>query len=381
MMRARSLAGAPGMRVEAFGARHTFLPGGVRLHAQPRRIAGQRAPARRWIAEEVAVRRWRLVTLLCALACADAISQKQGAAPGTARDRSRIVEIPLGDEPDDVAVGPDHVWVTVPGSHRVFPPAEGWLLEIEPTTGQIVSRIRVGRRPGRVVWAAGAVWVLNSHAMHGEAEPSVMRIDPVREQVTHVVPVATAAHMAGDDSGLWLSGGLGDLWWIDPAAPERLTLLRRRSPRQSPHPAAMAVDEGAVWLLESRWAPGLVARVHKAARETGRIIAVLAQDSYGTDIGVGLGSVWVVNHRGDRGGTVSRLDPSTGELLATIPVEPYPWFLAVCEDGVWVSNGSTVSRIDPAANRVAEVLDREEGRVPETGGASSSRPRVNRAPR
>lgn len=305
-----------------------------------------------------AVKGRTLVASLCAMAWASGCSAWRGAP--RERDAFQIVEIPLGDEPDDLAVGPDHVWVAVPGSHRVFPPADGWVLKVHPATGQIVDRIRVGKRPGQVVWAAGAVWVLSGHLAHGEAQPTVMRIDPVHDRVTHVVQLELARLLAGNDSGLWIVGGASDLWRLSPASPERPTLLRRGGPRPYLDVSRMAVGEGAVWLLESRWAPELVARVHEADPETGRIVATFARDSLATDLGAGLGSLWVVNHRGkggELGRTVSRIDPHTGGLLATIPVEPSPWFLAVCDDGVWVSSGSTVSRIDPMTNRVAEVVE------------------------
>jgi streptogramin lyase len=271
-----------------------------------------------------------------------------------------MAEIPLGDTPDDVVVGPDqHVWVTLPGSHRASPMPEGWLVEVDPASARVVSRIRVGRRPARVVWAADAVWVLNAHRGPGEVGPTVMRVDPVRREVTHVFAVA-AADMAGDDSGIWLVDGGGDLWRIDPAAPGPPTLLQlRRGAGQYIGVTGIAVDARAVWILESRWTTGLVANVHKADRDTGRIEAVLPLDGYSEDIAAGLGSVWVASRQDARGGvgrTVSRFDPETGKREA-IPVEPGPFSLAVCDDGVWVSNLDTVFRIDPATDRVAEVLD------------------------
>jgi len=311
------------------------------------------------------VSRCRLLMVLCALACAAACAQKGGAVPVAPWDGSRIVEIPLGDQPDYVAVGGGHVWVTVPGSHRVFPPPEGWLLKIDPASGQIVSRIRVGKRPSRVLWAGDAAWVMNSHTVYGEAEPTVMRIDPVGDRVTHVIPVPVVAKdMATDGSALWLLGGLGELTRVDLTDPERRTDVRPGSPetpRSIPgffYESNLAVGEGGIWLLEGNISrPWVAARVRKADPETGRSVAVVETDRYGMDIAVGLGSVWVVNGRPqEKTGTVSRIDPPSVALLAAIPVGNYPLFLAVCEDGVWVSNGSTVSRIDPLTNRVAEVI-------------------------
>ncbi len=57
--------------------------------------------------------------------------------------------------------------------------------------------------------------------------------------------------------------------------------------------------------------------------------------------------------------TVSRIDPSTRKVVATIPVGEQPDNAAVAGDGtVFVPNvsGGTVSRIDPATNMVVGTI-------------------------
>ena len=83
----------------------------------------------------------------------------------------------------------------------------------------------------------------------------------------------------------------------------------------------------------------------------------------GEPIGIveGFGSVWVVNSEFDSGGapSVSRIDPASATVVATIPVGAVPLEAAVAFDAVWVSNSEddTVSRIDPATNEVAATVD------------------------
>ena len=51
-------------------------------------------------------------------------------------------------------------------------------------------------------------------------------------------------------------------------------------------------------------------------------------------VSLGHGAIWVVNG-GD--GIVSRVDPITLQVTATIPVGPRPYSLAVDEAAVWVT--------------------------------------------
>jgi YVTN family beta-propeller protein len=68
-------------------------------------------------------------------------------------------------------------------------------------------------------------------------------------------------------------------------------------------------------------------------------------------VAVGTDSVWVTN---PRKGTVSRIDPQTGRVLATIEVDKSPMVLTVGEQAVWVLcwEKNTVHQIDPGTNRV-----------------------------
>jgi len=75
----------------------------------------------------------------------------------------------------------------------------------------------------------------------------------------------------------------------------------------------------------------------------------------GGQVAVGYGSVWVSNTGRD---SVSRIDPATNKVVATIRVGSAPFGVAVGVGAVWVTNqdGNTVSRIDPSRNRVAATI-------------------------
>ena len=72
------------------------------------------------------------------------------------------------------------------------------------------------------------------------------------------------------------------------------------------------------------------------------------------NIAVGAGAVWVTN---TRHGTVSRIDPATNRVKATIQVKALPAGVAVDKEAVWVAitGDDSVSRIDPATNRVTSI--------------------------
>jgi YVTN family beta-propeller protein len=67
-------------------------------------------------------------------------------------------------------------------------------------------------------------------------------------------------------------------------------------------------------------------------------------------------SLWVTHQSSD---TVARLDPESGEVVATVPVGDAPAWLARANDGtVLVPNArdGTLSRIDPTTNDVVQTI-------------------------
>jgi YVTN family beta-propeller protein len=68
------------------------------------------------------------------------------------------------------------------------------------------------------------------------------------------------------------------------------------------------------------------------------------------------GSVWVVNRVDE---TVSRIDPTTSAVVATIPVGTTPVNVAASADAIWVTNSrsGSVSKIDPETNRTTATVE------------------------
>jgi streptogramin lyase len=86
-----------------------------------------------------------------------------------------------------------------------------------------------------------------------------------------------------------------------------------------------------------------------------------------THVAVGEGGVWVAGGDGatrpvNGSARVTRVDPSTGEVVATFPGRSaYGCSIAVGEGAAWVSGpGTSIVRIDPASNEV-EIVQRDTG--------------------
>ena len=69
----------------------------------------------------------------------------------------------------------------------------------------------------------------------------------------------------------------------------------------------------------------------------------------------GAGSIWVGS---DGKGVVSRIDPVTNDIIATIAVDPDTFYLAFGEGAVWAVSvpRQTLQRIDPATNTVVATI-------------------------
>ena len=86
--------------------------------------------------------------------------------------------------------------------------------------------------------------------------------------------------------------------------------------------------------------------------KTEKVVATIPVGPTPRFLAAGLGSVWTLN-QGD--GSVSRIDPATNKVSATIEVgvPGEGGDIAVGEGAVWVTAiGKPLSKIDPATNRV-----------------------------
>lgn len=173
-----------------------------------------------------------------------------------------------------------------------------------------------------VAFAAGAVWATNNR------DATVARIDPRRNRVVRNVRTGGAPaglHVAFGST--WVGNNHSSrtvFFRINPAT-NRVTRIDTRRAA----PAFFAHTPDAVWVVNS--AAGSVSRVDPA---TNRIVATI---EIGGQLGDGAtaadGSVWVPVRDQD---VIARIDPATNAVVERIPSGKTPFVLNEAFGDVWV---------------------------------------------
>jgi DNA-binding SARP family transcriptional activator len=117
------------------------------------------------------------------------------------------------------------------------------------------------------------------------------------------------------------------------------------------HPVAIAVGERGVWVANAD-----DGTVNRLAPATGKLVATIGIGAADlNDIAVGFDSVWVAD---GNDGTVTRIDPTLNQVQEPITLgkptlAPTPvFYVAVDSHYVWATRGDQLLRIDPTADKV-----------------------------
>jgi YVTN family beta-propeller protein len=117
-------------------------------------------------------------------------------------------------------------------------------------------------------------------------------------------------------------------------------------------PTTVVIGHGAVWVANK-----LDDSVSRIDPQTNRVVATIPAEDGVADLAVGRDGVWT---GGDRRGVarVVRIDPRTNRVVAIVPVGSQPSGLAVTDDAVWVATlvDGTITRIDPRTNQVTATI-------------------------
>jgi YVTN family beta-propeller protein len=200
------------------------------------------------------------------------------------RDNSVAASIPVGPNPEGIAITPGAVWVVDKGTPSVA--------RIDPATNRVVATIRIG--PTReccsehmaIAAGGGGVWVSLPSVS------AVVRIDPTTNAVTARLRLSgrPCGFLAADDSTVWAAGGhcVRTVMRVDPR-------VKRPSGRVKglAAPIGLALGFGSLWIadLDSK----VIDRVNL---RTGRIVGRLPVGGYPVRLAVGFGSVWVRDDTG-----------------------------------------------------------------------------------
>ena len=237
-------------------------------------------------------------------------------------------------------------------SSITYAPAAGLYLDVpEEPIGEAGTEIYVAGDPDFLaVLDEDSAWIMNPSTQAMER----VTVDGVAQSVA--VPRPIASPILGFGS-LWTANGDragNNLYRIHPVSGAIEAII------DVPiigYESTLAVAGGKLWVLSHR--DGVLSSIDPETNMLSEEIAV-KPNSYG--LTAGFGSVWVSNTgdwRSDEPGSVQRVDAKAGLLLTTIEVGPRPLFLSAGEGAVWVINqgDGTVSRIDPKTNRVAATIE------------------------
>jgi hypothetical protein len=178
----------------------------------------------------------------------------------------------------------------------------------------IAAFVEAARAPSNIAVGEGAAWVLNTETA------TVSRIDLKTHAVTGRFRTrGVPTDIAAGEGALWLGNGGG--------------------------------NAGNFTVSVSRVDPRTGAVTHRVKLPDRIGSAAIATFNWGhPDIVVAGGAVWTLNPHH----TVSRIDPNTGRLIATIDVDAGA--IAADAKGVWVLGGSAVTPIDPRTNRAGRPI-------------------------
>jgi streptogramin lyase len=229
-------------------------------------------------------------------------------------------------------------------------PQRGGSGDAPPPRARAVQQIAVGAAPVDLAFGTGGIWVANS------GDDTVTRIAPRSGKVRQkdIPAVETPFGVAVDEGRTWVVGPSGELAEIRPLTGQRLrtTNLNRQAD-------GIAAGFGAIWIFNNT--AGTVTRVDVSAPEQlGRPRAVRV-GSGPSDVAVGLDRVWVTNSVSS---TLVELDPVTGRVAATIPVEGGVDGLAVGEGAIWVTSPrqGRLLRVDPTTKQITPIRIGPAGR-------------------
>jgi YVTN family beta-propeller protein len=238
-----------------------------------------------------------------------------------------------------------------------------------PKAPVVGPTINVGALPSDVVVTPGGVFVTNW------LDDTISKVDAATNLVLATIPLEISGNagpeaIAYGDGALWVAvtGDAGSLLRVDPATGRTVATI-------PVGPVAVATSPGAVWVTGHQG--GTVTRIDPV---TNSVSATIRLEPGLWGLAYGEGAVWVANPERD---TVSRIDAATNAVTATISDIDVPVGVAVGARSVWVTNwgttgmpwtpgqpGGTVSRIDPLTNRVTGTIPvgTNPGRIAFGGG-------------
>lgn len=209
----------------------------------------------------------------------------------------------------------------------------GVLLQVNPRTRDLIRSIAVGVSPGDVAVGAGAVWITDQNSQ------TLLRVDPQYGDITRIRLSAQGLSKPGTGGGVavgagsvWVAQGLSRIVRIDPASGRVVSSI------PLPDANVVAFGDGAVWVAASDL--GTLTRIDP---RTGTVVATARIGAWICCVAVGGGYVWAANNTG-----VWKLT-TDGRVLDTIPAPSQVANIYFGDGALWVAADAagSVMRVDP----------------------------------
>jgi DNA-binding beta-propeller fold protein YncE len=178
---------------------------------------------------------------------------------------------------------------------------------------------------GGLAAGEGAIWVAHGGLIL-RPDTLLTRIDPATGKVTGRLAAGAAGGLAVGAGSVWLAQAAYALTRVDA---KTLSVVTTVTLGTTAAPVAVSVGEGAVWVASRVGVP-----CPPGLAMPGAPPATQCQST--------------------KFGTVSRIDPATNSVTATIRVPGVPDAIVAAGGGVWVTSESTrtILRIDPKTTRI-----------------------------
>ena len=246
-------------------------------------------------------------------------------------DGGILAEIAVEGSPCFLAEAAGRVWVTSFDGNQ--------LIEIDPSTNEVVETYAMPEAPCGMVVDHGTLWI--------ETPRTLVRFDPERREVVDRLRVDGGVFgLAATPSGLWgLSGRDDVVIQLDPRSGRVVGRVEVDGPL-----AGLAVQDDAIWTISGRQA---IVRIDPA---THRIVERFEIESYEPEgLAIDGNTLWVSS---SFEGDVLRVDARTGEVRDRITVDGSLFGGIVVGDSYWVSgNNGTIYRLDAESGEVAGQVD------------------------
>jgi len=221
----------------------------------------------------------------------------------------------------------------------------GSILCIDPVSGQTVGEsIQVDFDPWSFAVTEAAIWV----AKNGPA--AVVHIDPETREIVATLEI-DASLVAADAHGVWVSGAsenaanANTTWSVDPLTDQ---LVGTPIP-VGIEPLQLVAGAGAVW-VGAHSGPPAITRIDPA---TGKVLATIEVGFGIHGLAAGPDSVWAVDYHGQK---VVRISPQNNQIIGKpIPVPFPPYAAAASATDAWVGVAGISEDADPTDDRVVRI--------------------------